>query len=305
MDNFPASGGSELLKNALLEKSSLSSRDNINLIMSIPDIKNIKYSKQNILWQHLNHREPTLGQLTDRAFVDSVDAFVYVSNWQYEKYMYSFDIPTKNAHVIKNAINPIELIAKPKEKIKLIYTSTPYRGLDILLEAFSRLDRDDVELDIYSSTIIYGSGFAEHVGDEFEPLFERARNMKNVNYMGYATNEEIHKALQEAHIFAYPSIFEETSCLALIEAGAAGCSLVTTNFGALYETGSEYAKFVTMQKTVDKLVSNFTNALNEAIDSYWDKSNQKLLKEQSAFYNKFYSWDTRIPEWERLFDKLS
>lgn len=298
-------GGSEILRTNLEKNTSILDRSNINLLLSTPISNNIKFSKSNVLWQHLNYSDESLGGLQDPGFVNSIDAFVYVSNWQFEKFNYSFKLPTQHSYVIKNAINPIEFIEKPKGKIKLIYTSTPFRGLDILLEAFSRLDRDDVELDVYSSNIIYGSGYAEHVGNAYDQLFDRAKGMKNVNYKGYATNEEIHKALQEAHIFAYPSTFEETCCLAMVEAGAAGCNLVTTNLGALFETGSEYATMIEMQRHPEKLVSNYVIALNEAIDNYWSNSNQELIKEQSDFYNKFYNWDRRAVEWERLFDKLS
>jgi glycosyltransferase involved in cell wall biosynthesis len=129
--------------------------------------------------------------------------------------------------------------------------------------------------------------------------------MPGVNYKGYSTNDDIRKAMQEAHILAYPSIFEETSCLVMIEAGAAGCDMVTTNLGALYETGAQYAKMIGMQSDRDILVRNYATALNEAIDSYWDKSNQKTLKEQSDYYNKFYSWELRSKEWNTLFDKIS
>jgi hypothetical protein len=30
-----------------------------------------------------------------------------------------------------------------------------------------------------------------------------------------------------------------------------------------------------------------------------------MLKEQSDFYNKFYSWERRAKEWNELFEKLS
>jgi glycosyltransferase involved in cell wall biosynthesis len=129
--------------------------------------------------------------------------------------------------------------------------------------------------------------------------------MKNVNYMGYAKNEDIHKALQEANIFAYPSVFEETCCLAMVEAGAAGCDMLTTDLGALFETGSEYAKMISIQAIKEQLVKNYTKALNDTIDGYWNKENQNKLKEQSDFYNKYYDWNKRKDEWNILLDKVS
>jgi glycosyltransferase involved in cell wall biosynthesis len=124
-----------------------------------------------------------------------------------------------------------------------------------------------------------------------------------VVYHDYVDNQTIRKALQEAHIFAYPSIFEETCCLAMVEAGAAGLSLVSTNLGALPETGSEFATLVELPRTKDDLVVNYTKVLNEKIDSFWTE--QDKLKQQSDFYNQHYSWDNRIKDWEKLFNSLS
>ena len=118
-------------------------------------------------------------------------------------------------------------------------------------------------------------------------------------------NKEIHKALQEAHIFAYPSIFQETCCLAMVEAGAAGCRLISTSLGALYETGSEYAVLMPLKQTFPEMVKDYAKLLNDEIDSYWSTLNQEKLKEQSDFFNKYYSWELRSKEWNNLFDKIS
>jgi glycosyltransferase involved in cell wall biosynthesis len=302
----PAKGGTEILKEGLYKHTDIEQYDDINLLLCTPDYGKIRFTKKNVLWQHLSYSDESLAPMKDQSFMKSIQASVYVSNWQIEKFRYLFQIPVENSYVIKNAIEPIEFIEKPKGgKLKLIYTSTPFRGLNVLLDTFELLNRDDIELDVYSSTAVYGTGYQNHHAGIWDDLFDRAKNMKGVNYMGYAPNEDIHKAVQQAHIFAYPSIFEETCCLAMVEAGAAGCDLVTTNLGALYETGSEYAKMIPIKATEQDLVNTYAKALNEAIDGYWDKSNQKQLKEQSDFYNKFYSWERRAKEWNRFFEEVT
>jgi glycosyltransferase involved in cell wall biosynthesis len=305
-DMAPAKGGTEILKEGLYKHTNIEQYDDINLLLCTPDYGKIRFTKKNVLWQHLSYSDESLAPMKDQSFMKSIQASVYVSNWQIEKFRYLFQIPVENSYVIKNAIEPIEFIEKPKDgKLKLIYTSTPFRGLNVLLDTFELLNRDDIELDVYSSTAVYGTGYQNHHAGIWDDLFDRAKNMKGVNYMGYAPNEDIHKAVQQAHIFAYPSIFEETCCLAMVEAGAAGCDLVTTNLGALYETGSEYAKMIPIKATEQDLVNTYAKALNEAIDGYWDKSNQEQLKEQSDFYNKFYSWERRAKEWNRFFEEVT
>lgn len=303
---FSAKGGTELLYDGLMKHTNFKDYDNLNLLVSTPNPDKLRYTKKNILWQHLNYIDQSLAPMTDPAFMKAINATVYVSHWQLEKFRYLFQVPLNNAHVIRNAIEPIEYKEKPKDgKLKLIYTSTPFRGLSILLDVMEILNRDDIELDVYSSTDIYSSGYTQAYGDIYKDLFDRAKSMKNVNYHGHADNKDIHKALQEAHILAYPSIFEETACLAMIEAGAAGCSLVTTDLGALPETGSMYAKMMTIKSDEIDIKISYAKHLNQAINDYWDRSNQEMLKEQSDFYNKFYSWERRAKEWNEFFEKIS
>lgn len=290
-------GGSDLMLEGLKRHVNL---DGINIIQSVCDERFIDPDKKNILWQHLPADQPFVQGVRDKYFQRQLDASVYVSHWQHEKYRWMHQIPLDTVFVIKNAIEPIEFIAKPKGKIKIIYASAPYRGLDVMLDAFSMLDRTDVELDVYSSTTIYGKDYVEYEGDKYEPLFKRAREMKNVNYIGYVPNAELIKAMQEAHILAYPCIFEETSCLTVIEAGAAGCRLVTTNIGALAETGSEFARLVPIQAEYKGIVASYAQALNEEIDNIGSFDGAF----QSEFYNKNYGWDNRAKEWNALLAKL-
>lgn len=302
---MPARGGTEILRDGMVKHTKFNEYPDINLLLATPDPSKIRYTKKNILWQHLNYTDESLAPMKDPSFMKAIAATVYVSHWQLEKFRYLFQVPLENAYVIRNAIEPIEYKTKPRDgKLKLIYTSTPFRGLSTLLDVMEMLNRDDIELDVYSSTSVYGSGYEAHYYGVYEDLFNRAREAKNVNYMGYAPNEEIHRALQEAHILAYPSIFEETACLSMIEAGAAGCSLVTTDLGALPETGSMFAKMMTIKPSEKSIAVHYAEHLGRAIDSYWDRENQELLKQQSDFYNKFYSWETRAKEWNDFFERI-
>lgn len=307
LNNFKKpSGGTEILLDGLYKHTKISEYQDINLILSNPFMSKVNNNKKNLLWQHLNYNDESVAPgYKNIDFIKSVDSFVYVSNWQYEKYRWLFNISPENSYVIKNAIEPIEFINKPKDKIKLIYTSTPFRGLDVLLESFMLLDRDDIELDVYSSTLIYGTDYQKYHAGIWDHLFEKAKNIKNVNYIGYADNNEVKEALKKSHIFAYPSTFEETCCLAMIEAGAAGCKMVTTNLGALYETGSEYARMLPFTSDKDSLIKIYANILNEEINNYWSYSVQEKLKKQSDFYNSNYSWDLKSKEWNRVLDKIT
>jgi len=297
-------GGTEILKEQLIAQLPEQSIDGINLIGSICHPSLVKEDKINILWQHLNYDQPNVKLMQDRKFVDSIDYFIYVSHWQYNRFREVYKIPEYKSFVIKNATHAFEPVKKESlmitsDKIKLLYTSTPWRGLIILLKAIEILNktRDDFEVDIYSSTKIYGSTFDENEKDKFTDLFDKCKNTKNVNYHGYTFNGEIRRAVEKAHIYAYPSIFEETSCLAVIEAMAAGCHVVTTNYGALPETCGEFATMIEFDSSGQNLIERYAETLNSVIDNYKNNLYKDDLEMQIKYYNKNYSWETRIQEW--------
>ena len=298
-------GGTEILKEQLIKQLPEGSVDGINLIGSICHPSLIQKDKTNIVWQHLSYDQPNVQMMRDRKFVDSVDLFVYVSNWQYSKFREHFQIPEYKSIVIKNATYAFE--NRPKNiggRIKLIYTSTPWRGLAILIKAIEILNqtRDDFTLDIYSSTKIYGTAFEEAEKGKFDALFDLCKKTKNVNVHGYATNDEIRKALINSNIYTYPSIFEETSCLAAIEAMSAGCKVVTTNYGALPETCADFASFVEFDSSAQNLIQRYAASLNTTIDNYGKNLYKEELEMQKQYYNNYYSWNTRIKEWENFLE---
>jgi glycosyltransferase involved in cell wall biosynthesis len=292
-----ARGGSEILMEGL--QKHVAPPADLRLIINGCEEKDIDPQYKYILWQLQSSDVPITKCVNDESFMKKISANVFLSGWQYERFRITHGLPLDKSYVIKSAIEPIEF-KKRKGKTKLIYTSTPWRGLDLLLDSFELLNRDDVELDVYSSTTIYGDDFYAKDYPEFKAMFDRAKNMKNVNYMGYAPNEDIRIALQSAHILAYPNNFEETSCLSMIEAGAAGCQIVSTYYGVIPETSSGWGNLVELRPDRESMVKAFTEALNHSVDN----RNEDLLKKQSDYFNHFYSWEQRKHEWTRLIEKI-
>jgi glycosyltransferase involved in cell wall biosynthesis len=299
-------GGSEILYLNMLKHVGTDWNERVNLILSFCFPEQIQKNKINVMWQHLNSNEEACAGMKDPAFVEQLDYLLFVSHWQYNRFKQEFNIPAYKSIVIKNAVEPIPYVEKSKTgKLKLVYTSTPWRGLDVLLNALLLMDRDDIELDIFSSTRIYGDNFEKITEGMFDWLFEQARTQKNVRFHEYQPNEVVRNCVQQAHIFPYPSTFEETSCLSAIEAASAGCQIITSNLGALPETCNDWATYVPHGPNREILASRFAKELDQVIDNYWNEDNQASLVVQSKHYHKHWSWETRAKEWQTFFNTIT
>jgi len=297
-------GGSENQMRLLLKNLPDESFKNINLILNNTDHNLIEKNKINVLWMHHFVNQKEAQNLSSNEFVNKLDWIVYNSNWNFEKHVYQFKVPENKCVVIRNAIEKIDIVEKPKDKISLIYHTTPWRGLVHLLKVFKNLNLKNVELNICSSTIIYGKKFDAGLGKTYESLFNECKNTKNVKYFGFLDNKKIIELLKQMHIFSHPSIWPETSCISAIEAMAAGCEIVTTNLGALYETCSPFGTFVNFDRNFDNLEKRYKKVLLNSIENYWSDKNQDKLKLQVKTINSTYSWDVRSYEWKNFFEEI-
>ena len=295
--NNESLGGSENQLRLLLKHLPDESFKDINLILNNTNHDLIEKNKINVLWmQHFVNQEEAKN-LGSKDYVNKLDYIVFNSNWNFEKFQYQFKIPESKSLVIKNAIEKIDFHEKPKDKINLVYHTTPWRGLMHLLKVFKRLNLQNTELNICSSTIIYGKKFDSILGKKYENIFEECKNTKNVNYLGFVENNKIIELLKNMHIYSFPSIWPETSCISAIEAMAAGCEIVTSNLGALYETCAPFATFVGFDSNFDNFEKKYQKALENSVKNFWSKENQKKIRFQQEVINLTYSWNVRSKEW--------
>ena len=301
-------GGTEIQVNFLNKYLDLSKYNNINLIVNQAAFKRIINGKKNILWCHHYIDQPSIQLLKNIDLVKLLDAIVFVSDWQQKEFIDHFNLPKGKCHVLKNAVN-IDPIKENKnnEKIKLIYTSTPWRGLNVLVHSIKYLNniRNDFHLEIYSSTEIYGEKFHNENKGNFENFFKELEKIPNITSYGYIPNKEVISKLKKADIFVYPTTSNETFCIAALEALCTGCLTLTTDWGAFKELGENYIELIKFDENLENLSLKFGEKLNYFMDEYKSGNfNQKLLL-QSDYYSKKYSWIKRAEEWKNFLDKFS
>lgn len=296
-------GGTELMYDELMRRLPLNYKEEFSIFNYLTYAD---FSKPTIFWNQLSYDQQAIQFLKEPEWIDRIDQFVFVSHWQAEKYRQIFNIPGYKTKVFKNACIDIKpRKAGGRDKIKLCYTSTPWRGLDVLLRAWEMLNPRDCELHIFSSCKIYGQEFADSAESQYEHLYDKCKELPGVVYRGSIPNDELRKELPEFDILAYPSTFEETSCIAVIDALCAGLRVVASNIGALPETTEGWARMYPFLANPDLHVQEFASILEEEIYLMREGRLEEHLQDQVAIYNKRWNWDVRESEWLKYLDGLS
>ena len=275
--------------------------DQVQICTSVPGKVPINPNKVNILWQKNSYDQPNLQEFFgNKERHKEYDWYVFNSHWNYEKFRYFFDIPTDRSMVIKNGIAnfPKRKIYKKGQPIKILHHNTPWRGLNVLLRAMQEIKTSNITLDVYSSTQVYGEEFKKQNDDQFKPLYEQAKKLPNVNYIGYKPNEYILEHMTDYDLYVYPSTFEETSCVSAMEALASGVHVITNNYGALYETCSEWPVYINYTENYEQMALDTAGAIQVAANYLHEDYIQNHLENQQRFYKRFYNWEKKGQEWE-------
>ena len=293
-------GATELQMEMLNKYVSKEILDQVQICTSIPGKVPLDPNKLNILWQKNSYDQPNLQEFfKNKERHKEYDWYIFNSHWNYEKFRYFFDIPTEKSIVIKNGSEnfPKRKVYKKGNPIKLIHHCTPWRGLNVLLRAMQEIKNPNIILDVYSSSQVYGDEFKKVHDKDFMPLYEQAKELPNVNYVGYKPNEYIIEQMSNYDMFVYPSIFEETSCVSALEALTAGVHVITNNFGALYETCAEWPVYINYSTNYEQMAIDTASAINTAANYLHEDFIQDHLDEQQKFYKRFYNWNKKGQEW--------
>ena len=299
-------GGTEIQYDYLRKYGDRNLLELVQITTSVPEKEPLHPLRPNILWIKNSYDQPNLAPwFTKKENHKKYDWYVFNSHWTYEKYRYFFNVPDTRSVVIKNGIDYEELKLKKdftyKDPLRLVYFSTPWRGLDVLLNTMELLkDEKDIVLDVYSSTIIYGDGFHIENEPKFLKLYEQARDLKNVNYKGYLHHNELMEKLKEYHVSVHPSTFEETFCISAMEALAAGCMLITTDLGAIPETCAEFPVYIPYSSDKKHLAVQTAESIRQAREILSAQDISQSLKFQQQYYKYYYDWKVIGSFWDRF-----
>lgn len=265
-----------------------------------------------ILWTQHAHDQPAMQSLLDPSAAAMWDRIVCISDWQKAMFQQVFRIPAEKIEVLRNAISPAfenmfltagQLADAKSKELRLAYTSTPFRGLDLLIACFPPIHRrhPTCRLDVFSSMQVYGVPVAQ---DEYHTLYAQCHATPGIAYRGSLSQSELAKELAGVTMLAYPNTFAETSCIAAMEALAAGLFVVSSDLGALPETCGGWARLIPPignGRTPEQFAVDFTRHVDHALHELEANHSSWMQRcfEQSQAINATCTWNVRAAQWEQ------
>lgn len=269
-----------------------------------------------VLWTQHAGDQPAIANLADPATAGLWDAFIFVSRWQREDYIRRFRLPRHRCHVVRNAPAPCFAglftagdrigAAKPWPPV-LAYTSTPFRGLDVLLASMPliRAAIPGTRLKVFSSLAPYQVPLER---DPYAALYEQCRATEGVEYEGSLSQPSLAAALHDVTALAYPNRYAETSCISVMEAMAAGCLVVSSQLGALPETAAGFARLIPVPPDPAQHAARFADAMVAELRRHHDQPEEaeRRLRAQMQHADPAQGWTRQAQRWLALLsDKAS
>lgn len=238
----------------IVELARFSRQNPLDVFVSVAGEQTLKLgipARVTLWWSHNDYsylwdEMPDLRADIANTLATKADRIVTVSQWQTHKLAELFQLPIEHFWTSRNGVYwpHFEQSAPPAIPPRIMYTSVPDRGLKRLLDLFPSIQAQvpEAELHVYSSFKVWGKSEQwdhAHAGD----IYQRAEQMPGVFLFAPVPQSELAQALKQATLMAYPNhealetgFWAETSCIAALEAQAAGLPVVTSARGALPET---------------------------------------------------------------------
>lgn len=231
-----------------------------------------------------------------------LDAFFAVSSWHAETFSKFSGVAPDKFFVLGNGIDS-KLFAgeETRDSKRLIYTSTPYRGLKHLLQIFPRIKSivPEASLHIFSGFNVYQGVEPDRVAlAEWANLKEAFLKMPGVLVNENILQKDLAREFMRSAILAYPNTFEETSCITAMEAQAGGAVVVSSNKGALPETVGEAGILVEGKPGTDAYDFAFVRAVTDLLGDQSRLASLSQLGKKRA--RELFDWSNVIARFEEF-----
>lgn len=275
-------------------------RFNIFISWRDPNPLGMVTAKKKWLWLH----DVPVPEHYDKETVSNIDKIIVLS--QYHRSLLP-DVVDEKFLISRNGVGMSnfngEVVKNPN---KIIYTSSPERGLDNFLAIAAEVKKEmpHVEFEAY-----YGwqNNDAVRSGDpEYEEWKEETnRKIEELGMPAYTrlSHKEIATKMMESGIWLYPTTFPEISCIAAMKAQVAGAWPICTDHAALAETvkfGNKIkSKFKDNEPMDEQTIQKFVSLVKERLTAEDLKRIEDDRFVMMDWARENYDWKGVAEQWDK------
>ena len=214
----------------------------------------------------------------DRRVNKVISGMILGSNWQADTLSAKSGFPNNKTVVLPLGVHlPYFDGEETRVRKRLIYSSTPYRGLEHVPELYLKVKErhPDAELHIFSGLDVYQglNTVPEQEKIRYKALDEKLISLPDCTVHGNVFQKQLAREFMKSAVLFYPNTFEETFCITAVEAQAAGCVTVSSAKGALPETVGNSGVLIPGEPGQIDYSTQFVNAVDTLLsnDEYFNQ----------------------------------
>lgn len=256
-------------------------------------------SKYTLLWMHdvpsnADFTEDRLAKINKIAVLSEFHKSLFRVNKGNDVFEV---IPDNKFFVTRNGILDLGIKTWQGNSHKMVYVSSPDRGLVNLLLRWEDVRKEvpDAELHIYYGFDVYDVLFRDNPARmKWKRMVMDMMNKEGITYHGKVGHEELHKEMNSAGLWVYPTGFEEISCISAMKAQALGSVPVVTNFAALKETVANGIK-VDVDIRTDEGKAEYIKVLIDMLKN--PEKQEELRPNMMKWAQDYFLWSRVAKQW--------
>jgi glycosyltransferase involved in cell wall biosynthesis len=262
-------------------------------------------SKANVMWNHDVIPKSAAGALMSLMF--KVDRLLVLSEFHKGAFQRHLSVPEDRYVITRNGVD-LTLIDEAssgaeRDPNRLIYTSRPERGLDILLTIWPELKRRRPEVTL-AIAHYENPGADAQMAEYLQTLRRTAEQLPGVALLGPLSKRDLYREIASAALMVYPATFPEVSCISAMEAGACGTPVVASRYAALEETVAhgQTGLLIPGDPGGEGYQAKFVEAVVGLLED--DARRAEMGEAARRRVEERYQWRDIAREWEALFGEL-
>lgn len=281
----------------------------------IPQVFDAKVNAQTtMLWMHdVNSGQGIFnGDFGDR--LANIDYVVGLTDWHCTHLQRLYDISPEKLVRIPNGVDLTrfaEINESDRQKYKFVFSSSPDRGIDVVLNVWPYIKRNLPEAELH---VFYGWNSIDKI-IELQPqnplakfkeavvdiIYQLGGEKGGIYWHDRVQQDVLASHLRTCHAWLYPTYFMETFCITAIEMQAAGVIPITSRVAALPEVVASDELMIAGWPNNKSFLQQYSAAVVRTVTK--NPKYQEMLRAEGFEKAAQFTWDEAFYKWRGIVSK--